>query len=349
MSDEGANSRRPAIAIPRVLWWFRLWPFWKAFFEDIGCRVVTNDPARPTPHHHERASTIVEEACFPIQLLIDRTLAIADQADAIFLPRLISVDRRGIMCPRFSAVPDIVRMVLEQKAGSQPARILAPVVDARLGRRSVRDAYVAIAADLGVPAAQARGALRHASDVQERFEKDFEARLNQLPTPEVFIGPKEIASAPLPTEIPPNYPRVALLGHPYVTYDWEFNLGIVQKLRSLGVWVIPGEAIERTETESSVRRLDKNVYWTSGREALGAALSFFEKGGVEGVIYLSCFKCGVDGLLGDVVRWAARHQSRVVYLALTLDGHDNEMGLATRLEAFVDIVRRRASRPPESC
>ena len=349
MSDPGANAGKPAIAIPRVLWWFRLWPFWKAFFEGIGCRVVTNDPARPTPHRHERASTIVEEACFPIQLLIDRTLAIAAGAEAIFLPRLISVDRRGIMCPRFSAVPDIVRMVLEDKAGCQPAPLLSPVVDARLGRRSVRDAYLAIAAQLGVSAAAARKALRHASEVQERFEKGFEIRLNTLPTPEVFEDSKEVTPGESPERGPSDCLRVALLGHPYIAYDWEFNLDIVGKLRSLGLWVVPGESLDRKKTETSVRRLDKNVYWTSGREALGAALSSFENGGVEGVIYLSCFKCGVDGLLGDVVRWAARHQSRVAYLALTLDGHDNEMGLATRLEAFADIVRRRASRPPESC
>jgi hypothetical protein len=132
MKDDGPNKRHPTIAIPRVLWWFRQWPFWKTFFEGLGCRIITNDPARPTRRRHERASTIVEEACFPIQLLIDRTLAISDQADAIFMPRLISVVPRGIMCPRFTGVPDIVRMVLEQSGtGCQPV-LLAPAIDARL-------------------------------------------------------------------------------------------------------------------------------------------------------------------------------------------------------------------------
>ena len=414
MKDDGPNKRHPTIAIPRVLWWFRQWPFWKTFFEGLGCRIITNDPARPTRRRHERASTIVEEACFPIQLLIDRTLAIAEQADAIFMPRLISVVPRGIMCPRFTGVPDIVRMVLEQgrkrdvrggrweagsereepgnerreagsgkeeeKTGKRPTScafvppptsrlspltatgcqpvLLAPAIDARLGRGSVRKAYLTVAAQLGASPAQARQAFRQAIAVEDHFDAQFETRLNHLPTPEVFDIAEDTGTFLQQSKIknlkskigegpPPalHRPRVALLGHPYVTLDWEFNLAIVDKLRSFGVWVVPVEAVAHRQIEASVKKLDKNIYWSSGREVLGAALSFFEKGGVEGVIYLSCFKCGVDGLLTEVVRWAARHQSQVAYLPLTLDGHDNEMGLMTRLEAFVDIVRRRAQRP----
>jgi len=381
MSADPANSRSPTVAIPRVLWWFRLWPFWKAFFENLGCRVATNDPTRPTPSRHDRASTIVEEACFPIQLLIDRTLAIADGADAVFMPRLISVVPRGIMCPRFIGVPDIVRIVLEQggkwevgggrreagaerkeektgkrttscapippptsrvsplmMTGCQPI-LLAPVIDARLGRAEVRKAYLKTATALGFSAKAARSAFRDAAAVQERFEADFERRLNHLPARDVFDLEKPVASEK--TDARPF--RVAVLGHPYVVYDWECSLGVIEKLRSLGAWVVPAESVARKQIKSSVRKLGKTVYWSSGREVLGAALSFFEKGGIEGVLYLSCFKCGVDGLLTDVVRWAARHQSKVGYLSLTLDGHDNEMGLMTRLEAFVDIVCRRAA------
>ena len=345
------------MAIPRVLWWFRLWPFWKTFFEGLGCRVVTNDPARPTPRHHDRASTIVEEACFPIQLLLDRTLAIAGQADMVFMPRLISIVPRGIMCPRFTGVPDIVQMVL-----GPDRRVLAPVIDARLGRSSIRNAYLEVAAQLGALAAVGRQAFRRATAMEAQFEAEFEMRLNQLPTPDVFDPQRQTGMAhrpgrrqdarPTVPDRPPgqrnhsqpstSMPRVALLGHPYIAFDWEFNLELVQKLRNLGLWIVPVESIPRKRIESSVRRLDKNVYWSSGREVLGAALSFFENGGIDGLIYLSCFKCGVDGLLLDVVRWAARHQSQVAYLSLTLDGHDNEMGLVTRLEAFADIVRRRA-------
>jgi hypothetical protein len=412
-----------------------------------------------------------------MQLLIDRTLAIADRADAIFMPRLISVVPSGIMCPRFAGVPDIVRMVLEQGAklevgggkreagngrreaaeerpeargerqgakstrkeetGNPPAScvslpppaarlsptpatgcqpvlppaarlsspaatgcqpvLLTPIIDARLGRGAIRQAYLRVAAQLGASAACARQAYREAAAVQERFEVEFETRLNTLPMSQVFdlAVPTPDSDSCIPNSafrtphsehsalrIPQSAFRtphsaiaIALLGHPYITYDWEFNLAVVDKLRSLGLWVVPVESVSRKRIEASVRKLDKNVYWSSGREVLGAALSFFKEINIphsafrmphsafgpfrtphsdpsafhiphsafpRGVIYLSCFKCGVDGLLTDVVRWAARHQSQVAYLPLTLDGHDNEMGLMTRLEAFADIVRRRA-------
>lgn len=334
------NEVAPAIAIPRVLWWFRLWPFWRAYFEALGWRVVTNDPGRPTPRHRDRSSTIVEEACYPIQLLIDRTLAVADSADAVFLPRLISVDPRGIMCPRFAGVPDIVRMVLGDGQNHRPVRLLTPVIDMRDGSRAVRNAYVEAATSLGASPADARRAYRLAAGVQERFEERLEQRLNRLPLDQVFDMKKPVSTR---GRRQPAF-RVAVLGHPYVAYDWEFNLGAIEKLRALGAWVTPVESVALRKIEKQVKRLDKNVYWSSGRDILGAAMHFFQEGETDGVIYFTCFKCGVDGLLSDVLKWAARRQEVVSYLPLMFDGHDNEMGLTTRLEAFADIVRGRAAR-----
>jgi len=132
------------------------------------------------------------------------------------------------------------------------------------------------------------------------------------------------------------------LGHPYIAYDWELNLGLVEKLRSLGMWLVPVESVDEKAIRSALKSLDKSIYWSSGAEILGAVLHFFRNPAVHGLIHLSCFKCGVDGLLGEVVRWAARRQTNVAHLSLTLDGHDNEGGLMTRLEAFVDIVGGRA-------
>ncbi len=358
MSETLHSIRSPVgttIAIPRVLWWFREWPFWKTFFEGLGCRVVTNDPARPTPRRHDRICNIVEESCYPMQLLLDRTLALADQADAIFMPRLISVRPNGILCPRFAGVPDIVRMVLEGTTPSRPVQaerqsalggmqtsggpcppLLSPIVDAREGRRAVQNAYWAVARVLGADERTARSAYKRAAAVQERFAVNLERRINLLSPSDAFHP-----DIPLPETAGATFDfRVALLGHPYIAYDWEFNLGILDKLRSLGAWVVPVESVPLKSAESWVRKLDKNVYWISGRETLGSALFFLKTGGIDGVIYLSCFKCGVDGLLLDVVRSAARRQANVPYLALTLDGHDNEVGWMTRLEAFADIVRR---------
>lgn len=330
MSDRDQKSA--VVAIPRVLWWFRLWPFWKTFFEEAGCRVITNEPSRPTSPTRDRSSTIVEESCYPMQLLIDRTLALASEADAVFMPRLISVDRRGILCPRFTGVPDIVQQVV-----GTDCRMLAPAIDAREGAASVRRDYINAAMELGCSRKQATAAWRSAVDAQKRFDSQFESRLNSMPTHDAFDPAKSVPAESTGT---PKF-RVALLGHPYITYDWEFSLRIVERLHGLGAWVVPVEAINSKEVERAVRRLDKNIYWTSGRDVLGAAMSLFESGRLDGIIHLSCFKCGVDGLLADVLRWTARGENKTPFLPLTLDGHDSEIGQMTRLEAFLDILRHR--------
>jgi len=351
MNESSASAR--TIAIPRALWWFRQGPFWRAFFEALGCRVITNDPARPTLRRRDHTSPLVEESCLPMRLLLDRALALADQADALFVPRLLASDRRGILCPRISGVPDILRLVLEPRIP-----LLAPTFDAREGRRAVRRAWFELARALGASYLQARRALRAAAAAQQAFARDFETRLNRLPTRDVFDPAVPLdPDAPAAHGAPPPF-RVALLGHPYIAYDWEANLDLIAKLRRLGAWIVPLESIPRRRIEAQVRRLEKPIYWTSGRDSLGAALHLLElqqavnrtgnpSQTVAGIAHLTCFKCGVDGLLYDVVKWIMQRQEGVAFLSVALDGHDHELGLTTRLEAFAEIVQQRKRNRPQ--
>ena len=87
-------------------------------------------------------------------------------------------------------------------------------------------------------------------------------------------------------------------------------------------------------------KLPKRVFWTSGRQSLGALERCLED--VDGVITLAAFACGPDSLISDVIQRRAR-QAGVPSLLIYVDEHTGQAGFGTRIEAFMDmLVRRKA-------
>lgn len=59
---------------------------------------------------------------------------------------------------------------------------------------------------------------------------------------------------------------------------------------------------------------------------------------IDGIIYLACFGCGPDSMIGEM---AERYTTGKPFMLLTIDEHSGEAGMMTRLEAFCDMLRRR--------
>jgi hypothetical protein len=85
------------------------------------------------------------------------------------------------------------------------------------------------------------------------------------------------------------------------------------------------------------------MFWSYGRRILAGARA---AGRLERthLIYITNFKCGPDSYIKHFVRSAFGRP----FLTLQFDGHANDAGMLTRVEAFLDslgILRRWAGRP----
>jgi predicted nucleotide-binding protein (sugar kinase/HSP70/actin superfamily) len=80
----------------------------------------------------------------------------------------------------------------------------------------------------------------------------------------------------------------------------------------------------------------------SGREIVGSLLHFLSSG-VDGVVFLTSFKCGIDALLQEFLKRRLKIQggAAIPFLTLSFDEHTGREGLTTRLEAFQDVMERR--------
>ncbi len=317
------------IGIPRALMFYRYLPLWRPFFEWLGWRVMISDGTR-----QKEKIIYFEDSCLPMKLLVTHAVQLKDKADHLFVPRLVSIHRTYIMCPKFRGAPDIVRLATE---GNVP--IIDETVDLREGRSSLLQSFLKIGEKLGASRQESKRAFREAEKSFSSFQKDWVDRINQLPTAQLFE--MDVPVSPVRKKAPL---RIAFIGHPYNLFDIDINKDLLALAKSLGMEIVTSDLLSEKEINREVSGLSKEIYWSSGREIVGSLFHFLS-GGVDGVVFLTSFKCGIDALLQEFIKRRLKVQGRasIPLLILSLDEHTGREGLTTRLEAFRDVVEERKS------
>ena len=130
---------------------------------------------------------------------------------------------------------------------------------------------------------------------------------------------------------------IILLGRPYNIYDRGINLDLATKLRKFyGINVIPLDFLRLKRFDSS--RYNDNMFWDYGRKIFSAAAFARNKPRLH-IIYITNFKCGPD----SYIRHYITDYSGKPFLSLQFDEHNNDAGMLTRCEAYLDskgVLRR---------
>jgi predicted nucleotide-binding protein (sugar kinase/HSP70/actin superfamily) len=312
------------IGIPKALMYYRYFPFWCTFFEELGWRVQVSDGLGKTGK-----IIYFEDSCLPMKLLVTHAVSLKDQVDFLFVPRLVSLHRTFIMCPKFRGAPDILRL-----AGEGRLPIIDETIDLRTGRHAFLQSFIRIGEKLGASSRESKRAFVKGEQCYSEFKKEWSDRINRLPLKDLFR-----LDIPTPPQEKELALRVAFIGHPYNLFDQDINKDILTLTKQLGIEILTSECLSEKEIDREVSGLSKEIYWSSGREIVGALFHFL-KGGVDGVIFLTSFKCGIDALLQEFIKRSLkiREESTVPFLVLSFDEHTGREGLVTRLEAFRDVI-----------
>jgi len=317
-------EEKGCIGIPRALMFYRYFPFWKTFFEGLGWSVKTSEGVR-----QKEKIVYFEDSCLPMKLLVTHAVQLKEKVDYLFIPRLVSIHRTYIMCPKFRGAPDVVRLATERKVS-----IIDETIDLRKGGISFFQSFLKIGKKLGASTQESKNAFREAEDFFSKFRKGWVDRINRLPTGQLFEvnipTPSEGRNAPL---------RVAFIGHPYNLFDVDINKDLLSLAKGFGMEAVTSDLVSEKEIDHEVSDLSKEIYWSSGREIVGSLFHFLS-GGVDGVVFLTSFKCGIDALLQEFIkrRLKVRGGPSLPLLILSLDEHTGREGLMTRLEAFRDVI-----------
>jgi predicted CoA-substrate-specific enzyme activase len=308
------------IGIPRSLLFYELYPFWQAFFKELGCEIVISDETTKRIIH-DGAERSVAETCFPMKVALGHVLNLVNkEIDYLFLPSIINLplpDKRmtdSFVCPYVQSFVYTVKSAVDFKALG--IKTLEPVVYLQLDRKHRIKALEEVGKTLGRSRSQVSRAVDAATENQARFHHRLQTR------------GREVLDA-----VKPDEKAVVVIGRAYNTCDAGANLEIPKKLGKMGIRAIPMDFLPI----DSVKLPEdwKNMYWRYGQKILSAGELVADDPRFY-PLYLTNFGCGPDSFVHKFFR--ERLGSKPC-LVIEVDEHSADAGMITRCEAFMDSLQ----------
>ncbi|MDH7573579.1 MAG: acyl-CoA dehydratase activase-related protein [Clostridia bacterium] len=324
------------IGIPRALFYYYYFPLWHAFFTALGAKVEVSPPTNKAILD-QGVRGAVDEACLPIKVYYGHVLALRNKADLLFVPRLVSVEPKAYICPKFMGLPDMLRAGLRDLP-----RFIDTNVNLRQGTEKVLEVALEMGRLLTRNKRQILAAWEKAQAVYQHYVALLESGLRPGPAIERLTGVPEGRRRRGEGEGPGRW-KVGLVGHGYNLYDEYISMDLIGRLGRLGVEVVTPDQIPGAVIETEAARLPKRLFWTLGKRLVGSTLHFLQRPDIDGIIHVSSFGCGPDSLVGDLVERFSQRTRKLPFLYLTLDEQTGEAGLQTRVEAFTDMLAWRAA------
>src|SRR5271157_1632519 len=305
------------VGIPRTMFYYDQFPFWCAYFQELGFDVVVSSPTdRKISMAGEELA--IAQPCFPVKVAHGHVQDLLEKCvDYVLLPNTVNVEGpddglESHLCPWNQTLPFVIRAAPQLEHAQ--AKYLSPTVHFRLGRKHVEKQLAEFARTLGIKPRTNAEAVRAAYAAQEAFTDTL-----------LEAGAQALAKLQETCE-----PALVLVGRPYNLYDRSVNCDIPRKLRALyGVNVLPMEVLPLDDED--ITDINPNMYWSSGRRILAAA-RLTQRYRHLHLVYISNFKCGPDSYIKSFIDEAAGKPS----LVLQFDGHANDAGFITRCEAYLD-------------
>jgi predicted nucleotide-binding protein (sugar kinase/HSP70/actin superfamily) len=312
-----AAEGRPAVGIPRAMYFYDRFPFWCAYFQSLGFNVVLSS-ATDRRTAATGAEIAIAQPCFPVQVAHGHVSELLEKKlDYILLPNVVDAasPQSGVpshLCPWNQTLPFVVRVVPQMEAAQ--VKMLAPTVHFRNGQEFVAKELASFAAGLKISRRKSNLAVGAAYAAQNDFDRAL-----------LSAGQGALAVLQQTGE-----PGVILVGRPYNLYDHSVNCDIPRKLRrTYGVNVVPMDFLALDQED--ITGINDNMFWNSGRRILAAAVIARRLENLH-LIYISNFKCGPDSFIKSFLNEAAGSPS----LVLQFDGHSNDAGFITRCEAYLE-------------
>ncbi len=321
------------VGIPQGLFYHYYYPLWKTFFEDLGAEVICSGPSNRQTVEKGIAAA-VDETCFPVKVFFGHVQELSDlEVDYIFLPRLVSVEARSYICPKFMGIPDMIKAAMPDHPP-----LIETLVDLSNKKNILQQEIRRVGKMFTSKPKLIEQAYQHGLAELNKCMRFCQAGYTTTEAIDLWQG----GSIALAAE---SDLQVGVLGHGYSLYDQCISLNLINVLREMGCRVHLVDGCNNELVEKEAATLEKRVFWTLGRKSVGAALHMAKNPDIDGVIYLACFGCGPDSMIGELIE---RKMGNKSFMMMTIDEHTGEAGLITRLEAFCDMLRRRRKAELES-
>jgi Uncharacterized protein conserved in bacteria len=306
--------------------------FWKTFFEELDQQVIETIPTNKLILD-KGVRHSVPEICVPIKIYTGHVVDLLDQkVDYVYIPRFVSIWKNDTFCPKFLGLPDMLRQTVPELG----AKMLTHHIRTKSDDVSGIPEYMAIGKLFTADQRKIKRAIQKARmqwldfrkyclleqyncrQANERVESGKESKLEKKPL------------------------KIGVIGYVYNVYDNFISMDILSRLGQLGVNTVTFEMLDQKVIRQQLKKFPRTLFWTFSNKLLAAAYHFFEDPSFDGVIHVTAFGCGPDSFLGKVLELdSAKYQKP--FMTVRIDEHTGESHLQTRVEAFVDMLAKKAS------
>jgi len=315
-----AGKDAPVIGMPRMLFMFELYPFFKAFFDTLGFRIHLTSPTNKDIIKNG-IEKIVTETCFPIKVAHGHVNELIEKGvKRVFLPSIVNLKpakpghQHTVLCPYVQTIPYLSQSAFDfKKAGIE---VLAPVFHFNQREAGLKKEFYDFGRTLGRDKAAVDKALKAAFEAHDVFQKRLLAR------------GKEVIDS-----LKPEDTALVIVGRAYNTTDPGINLELPQKLRAMGTIAIPYDMLPLDDAVDDTLAAD--MYWKSGQRILATTRVLRDDPRLYSV-YITNFGCGPDSL---ITHFYKDQSAGKPFLQLEIDEHSADAGAITRCEAFLDSIR----------
>ncbi|KPJ60488.1 MAG: CoA activase [Deltaproteobacteria bacterium DG_8] len=316
----------PQIGIPLSMFYHELFPFFYTFLRRLGFKVIVSDKTHKGIIHMG-VESVVSETCFPIKVAHGHILNLIEKGvSKIFLPSIIDMERihpevnRSQVCPYVQALPYTLKSAFDFER--LEVELVTPILYFGEGKDKVKKELHKVGKKLGKKSRVINQALDAAFDAQNQFYSSIKKR------------GKEILH-----QLKDNQIAMVIVSRPYNGCDVGINLNLPQKIADLGILAIPMDYLPLEE--SGLVSDWQEMYWKYGQRILSTT-HFLKSHPSLHAIYLTNFGCGPDSFISHFFK---EKMGEIPYLTIEIDEHSSDVGIITRIEAYLDSLKNIRKKP----
>lgn len=316
------DPRKKTVGVPFALMIHKFFPMANAFFTSLGFNVVLTDPTSEETIRLAQ-QTAQGETCYPVKLIYGHMQQLIDQkVDYIFLPTIHTMKHEksrvkhnyGCVYMQTAAVSIANALDIESKG----ITLLSPVFDLDFGQEAMASAMLGLSRILGIPKPFCAKALLSGAMAVRRHTAAVEKQ-----------GKALLAT------LRPDDKVLVLITRNYGVSDPILNMGIPELLLERGYKVItlshlPGHALDISDEYD-------NLYYPFGQHIQSGAKLIAHHPNLYAV-YLTNHGCGPDTMLSHLFK---QEMGDKPYLQIEVDEHFSNVGVITRIEAFLNSLQHR--------